>query len=127
VKDDVNVVIGGEFVTIDFLKSLFCPLEPGERIVVLPLDTRFAELLSRFDFFPSISDARRNGWNRDVPEGVSDLRIGKRKRRLFIYKQSGPLEVPPDGEIAAELDAAEASCREELRGVLVVSGNERSR
>jgi len=39
--------------------------------------------------FPSVSQARKNGWGRPVPFGFSEFKVGKRKRCIFILNRIG--------------------------------------
>ena len=39
--------------------------------------------------FPSVSQARKNGWDRPVPFGFSEFKVGKRKRCIFILNRIG--------------------------------------
>lgn len=52
----------------------------------VPDGTSFPALLVDLGFFGSRSDARRNGWPMDIPDGFSQHTIGKFKRLLSIYK-----------------------------------------
>tara|TARA_B100000519_G_C13930239_1_gene291064 strand:- start:140 stop:397 length:258 start_codon:yes stop_codon:yes gene_type:complete len=39
--------------------------------------------------FPSVSQARKNGWDRPIPFGFSEFTIGKSKRQIFILNRTG--------------------------------------
>lgn len=57
---------------------------------ILPLeetDISMAHLLARLGKFPSVSQARKNGWDRPIPRGWSEFTIGKGVNRwdLYIY------------------------------------------
>jgi hypothetical protein len=34
--------------------------------------------------FPSVSAARKNGWNTPIPAGFSEFTVGKSKKKVFI-------------------------------------------
>ena len=46
-----------------------------------------AHILHKAGIFPSISQARKNGWNKPIPEGFTILTVGKKakKKDLFIF------------------------------------------
>ena len=49
-----------------------------------------AHLAVEMELFPSLSVARKNGWNGSIPTGYTERkRIGKMKKALFIHN-------PPD-------------------------------
>jgi hypothetical protein len=75
--DEFNVLIGAGVREAD-KESFFGPLRPEDE----------------FHTFVSRSDARRNGWDRDIPEGWSDFQIGKLRRRICILKITRPEEEP---------------------------------
>ncbi len=39
--------------------------------------------------FPSVSQARKNGWDRPIPFGFSEFKVGKHKRCIFILNRIG--------------------------------------
>ena len=39
--------------------------------------------------FPSVSQARKNGWDKPIPFGFSEFKVGKRKRCIFILNRIG--------------------------------------
>lgn len=45
------------------------PIQPGDLL---------AHLLARAGLFPSVGEARRNGWARPIPPGFSQHRVGRR-------------------------------------------------
>ena len=49
---------------------------------------KYPQLLGKFGFFKSNGDARRNGWDKDIPEGYSEHSIGKLKKKLYILKNT---------------------------------------
>ena len=45
-----------------------------------------ANLAVEMGLFPSLSAARKNGWNNPIPEGFTEKRnLGKMKKALFIH------------------------------------------
>ena len=40
-------------------------------------DKTMAHLLAKARVFPSIGQAKKNGWNKDIPQGFSAFKVGK--------------------------------------------------
>jgi hypothetical protein len=91
--DEFNVLIGAGVREAD-KESFFGPLRPEDEFHTFAPEIRYPELLQRLGIFVSRSDARRNGWDRDIPEGWSDFQIGKLRRRICILKITRPEEEP---------------------------------
>jgi hypothetical protein len=43
-----------------------------------------AHVMANAGVFSSVSQARKNGWNKPIPEGFSQERVGKRKTLITI-------------------------------------------
>jgi hypothetical protein len=53
----------------------------------------FAHLAVEMGLFPSVSQAKKNGWDGPIPEGYTEkIKIGKMKKSMFIHN-------PPDAFI----------------------------
>ena len=37
--------------------------------------------------FPSVGIARKNGWNKPIPEGFSEFTVGKTKKKIWILNE----------------------------------------
>jgi hypothetical protein len=46
-----------------------------------------ADVMVAAGIFPSNSQARKNGWNKPVPDGFTDRFVGKYKTRITILKE----------------------------------------
>ncbi len=44
-----------------------------------------AHLLAFVGKFKSVSEARKNGWDRPVPKGWSEFKIGKNANQMILY------------------------------------------
>jgi hypothetical protein len=95
---DAGTLTGGTEVNVlidechsSWIETLFEP-EEGEFFTRVPIEMTWAHLLAYLQCFPSISQARKNGWNKDIPEGWSEVTIGK-ARRLYIYVLKGNEDV----------------------------------
>ncbi len=61
------------------VREEFRPLEEGWIM---------AHILANIGLFPSVSQARKNGWDKPIPSGFSDFKgIGKNKVRITIFKE----------------------------------------
>ena len=82
---EVNVLIGE--CHDSWVEALFEPRE-DEFCLRVPVEMTWAHLLAALQCFPSVSQARKNGWNKEITEGWSEVVLGK-ARRLFIYVLKG--------------------------------------
>ena len=66
-------------------KELFFGLH--ETFIIIEDNWIMAHILHKAGIFPSISQARKNGWNKPIPEGFNILTVGKKakKKTLFIF------------------------------------------
>ena len=64
----------------------FGPLE-GEIFHDLPGSYLMAHVLRDAGVFKSVGEARRCGWGKPIPFGFTDLRCGKNKTRITIFKE----------------------------------------
>jgi hypothetical protein len=65
-----------------------------ERDVLVPLTETFIEIEDNWimanimfvvGLFPSVTQARKNGYNTPIPSGFTDMRVGKKKTRVTIF------------------------------------------
>lgn len=65
-----------------------------ERDVAIPIQEEFlliedgwtmANIMNAVGLFPSVTQARKNGWNKPIPFGFTDMRVGKDKKRVTIF------------------------------------------
>lgn len=78
-----------DFIAKDTLRSdveLFLgPVsEDQEQIIFDPKRSIMAHLIKETEVFPSVSQARKNGWNKPIPEGFSQFEVGKQKALVTI-------------------------------------------
>lgn len=95
---DVATLIGGTQINVlidgchsSWVETLFDPQE-GEFFIRVPVEMTWAHLLAALRCFPSISQARKNGWDKEIPEGWSEATIGK-ARKLYVYVLKGSEDV----------------------------------
>jgi hypothetical protein len=86
---EVNILIGE--CHDSWIEALFDPRE-DEFFVRAPEEMLWAHLLAALGCFPSVSQARKNGWDQEIPGGWSEITIGK-ARRLWIYVLKGNQDI----------------------------------
>lgn len=72
------------------------PVNPHDEIVEYDPArfTTLAHIMHAAGFFPSVTQARRNGWDKPIPEGYSEYRVGKLKRELVVLHLLDPGGAP---------------------------------
>lgn len=89
--DEFNFIVQNEFCNpwTDWLLFRYEDPETGfpyvEPVSWISPEKNMADLLTQCGFFESKSQARKAGWL-EIPDGFTDLRIGKKKRRITIFK-----------------------------------------
>jgi hypothetical protein len=68
-------------------KELFFGPLGCETFISIEENDILAHLLYKAEIFKSVSEARKNGYNKEIPCGFSDFKIGKRKTRITIFKE----------------------------------------
>jgi hypothetical protein len=66
----------------------FGPIDFEDTFIIIEPHWIMAHILHQAGIFPSVSQARKQGWNKPIPEGFTMLTVGKRakKKDLFILK-----------------------------------------
>lgn len=78
--------IGPDYLHED-LDLFFGPLIPGcpeDEFFTFGYQDCMAHIMFKARIFSSVSEARKNGWNKPIPLGFSDIRAGKNKIRITI-------------------------------------------
>lgn len=65
----------------------FSPIDKDDKFIQIEDHMNMAHLVFAAGIFPSVSQARNNGWNKPIPEGFSDIRVGKNKTRITVLKE----------------------------------------
>lgn len=78
---DVNITVGS------FVRPEDSELFSGEQINrhYMRTDINIANILRDMGIFKSTTQARNSGWNKIVPDGWTDVTIGKLKNRICIW------------------------------------------
>ena len=84
-----NILIGKGIRESD-KEGFFGPLVPEDVFVIKPEETKWVDLLVEFGVFQSKSQARKASeqWALPIPEGWTDVVVGKLKTRICILKIS---------------------------------------
>ena len=70
----------------------FGPIEPTDIFTPVQNDWTMANIMFTVGIFPSVTQARKNGFNKPIPDGFSDMRVGKNKLRLVIFKEKHEIQ-----------------------------------
>jgi len=81
-KTDCNFLVGNDYVVGDERDLFFC----GEPVTVLPAGADMFDVLVAAKIFSSRSQARKDGRDREIPQGWSDFVAGKLRARICIFK-----------------------------------------
>ena len=46
-----------------------------------------AHIMHLAGVFPSVGIARKNGWNKPIPEGFSEFTVGKSRKKVWILNE----------------------------------------
>ena len=46
-----------------------------------------AHVMHMAGIFPSVGIARKNGWNKPIPEGFSEFTVGKSRKKVWILNE----------------------------------------
>jgi hypothetical protein len=65
-------------------KDLFFGPLDGETFINIEPTWTMANIMAIAGVFSSSSQARKNGWNKPIPKGFTDLYVGKNKTRITI-------------------------------------------
>jgi len=63
-------------------KELFFGLD--EEFTIIKNGWIMAHILHAAGIFPSVSQARKNGWNTPIPNGFNIIVAGKKRKEIFI-------------------------------------------
>ncbi len=81
---EVNIIVGTGNVFESDLEGFFGPLRHDDVFVFVTPGTTWAHVLAKIGPFRSVSDARKNGWNKPIKEGFTDqFKVGKARRKFI--------------------------------------------
>jgi len=77
------------FIKLNTSKSdrdlFFGPIEPDDTFIIIEDHWIMAHLMNQAGIFPSVSQARKNGWNKPIPEGFNIFTVGKKRKQIFTF------------------------------------------
>jgi hypothetical protein len=62
----------------------FGPLKSEDNFFIIEENWTMANIVVKCNIFKSLSQARKNNWGYKIPEGFTDIFIGKLKNRITI-------------------------------------------
>ena len=80
-----------ESVEIDDFDLFLGPIDTNqERVFIFHNEENLlAHIMHKAGIFPSVSQARKNGWNKEIPLGFSEFTVGKKKILISIFNVEG--------------------------------------
>ena len=95
----VNIVVENEHLLPGDIELFFGPQPEHlpDVTILVPAGTMWSHVLAGLGCFPSISQARKNGWNKAIEEGFTPtFKVGKANRKFFTALS--PKETEPGAE-----------------------------
>jgi len=81
---EVNVIVDNGNVQDADKELVFGPLQGNEVFLLVEPNTSWSHILAGLGCFPSVSQARKNGWNKTISEGFTPtFKVGKANRKFF--------------------------------------------
>ena len=59
----------------------------GENFTIIEDNWLMAHVMHKAGIFKSISQAKKAGWNKPIPDGFNFFTVGKKRRQVFIFKE----------------------------------------
>jgi len=56
----------------------------NDPVIFLKDNWIMAHVMHSAGIFPSVGTARKNGWNKPIPNGFSIFTVGKKRKKVFI-------------------------------------------
>jgi hypothetical protein len=69
----------------------FGPLE-NETFTIIEDHWNMAHIIHKSGLFPSVGQARKNGWNKPIPDGFTLLTVGKKAKRKDLFILGGEIK-----------------------------------
>jgi hypothetical protein len=62
----------------------FGPIEPDDTFILIEDHWTMANIMHQAGIFKSVSQARKNGWNKPIPKGLTIFTVGKKRKEIVI-------------------------------------------
>jgi len=98
-RGEVNVIVASGNVFESDLEGFFGPLRHEDVFVFVNPGTTWAQVLAKIGPFRSVSEARKNSWNKPIEEGFTDkFKVGKANRKFITaFNPTDRLEAEAPG------------------------------
>lgn len=63
----------------------FGPIDSDDEFIKIQDHWIMAHIIHAAGIFPSVSQARKNGWNKPIPDGFTILTVGKKAKRKDLF------------------------------------------
>jgi len=63
----------------------FGPVGPTDFFIEIKDNWIMAHIIKNAGIFPSTSQAKKNGWDKEIPKGFTELMVGKKAKRKNIF------------------------------------------
>lgn len=63
----------------------FGPIDSNDEFIIIENGWIMAHILHKAGIFTSVSQARKNGWNKPIPDGFAILEVGKKAKKKNIF------------------------------------------
>jgi len=80
-NNEYNFIVKNQFLVGDEQQLFFC----GEPVTFLEPTVDMFDILVQTGIFASKSQARKSGRDKEIPEGFTDMIIGKLRKRICIF------------------------------------------
>jgi len=58
---------------------------PNEEFIDIQLNWCMAHIMHNIGLFKSITQARKNGWDKPIPEGFTKMSVGKKAKKQNVF------------------------------------------
>lgn len=66
------------------IEDFFCPLDGSEIFYLIQPHYKLYNVMYLSGIFSSLTQAKKNGWDKEIPKGYSEYIVGKNKRKIYI-------------------------------------------
>jgi len=63
----------------------FGPINPDDVFTIIEDHWTMAHVMHKAGAFPSVTQARKNGWDKPIPKGFTHIVSGKKRRQIYIF------------------------------------------
>lgn len=67
------------------MELFFGPFNEDDCFVIIEPHWTMAHIMKEAGIFPSVSQARKNGWDKPIPNGFNIFTVGKKRKEIFVF------------------------------------------